>query len=127
VKLTDGQPSLAIAGWMTRDAGAKLLALAGRTLDQLLAASDTPGFQPIPLNLTIRGHLRSKVRELNTRNVAAIVPGSDPVLKREVVVFSAHWDHLGIATPVNGDSIYNGAIDNASGCAILIGLRSSSR
>jgi hypothetical protein len=122
VKLAHGQPSLAIAGWMTRDAGAKLLALAGQNLDQLLAASDKPGFQPIPLNLTVRGHLRSKVRELNTRNVAAIAPGSDPVLKREVVVFSAHWDHLGVATPVNGDSIYNGAIDNASGCAILIEL-----
>ena len=122
VKLADGQASLAIAGWMTRDAGSKLLALAGRSLDQLLAASDQPDFQPIPLDIAIRGHLRSKVRELNTRNVAAIVPGSDPVLKREVVIFSAHWDHLGIATPVNGDSIYNGAIDNASGCAILLEL-----
>ncbi len=122
VKLADGQPSLAIAGWMTRDAGAKLLALAGKSLDDLLAASDKPGFRPIPLDITIRGHLRSKVRELNTRNVAAIVPGSDPVLQREVVIFSAHWDHLGIATPVNGDSIYNGAIDNATGCAILLEL-----
>ena len=91
------QPSLAVAGWMTRDAGAKLLALAGKSVDELLAASDKPDFQPIPLDITIRGHLRSKLRELNTRNVAAIVPGSDPVLKREVVIFSAHWDHLGIA------------------------------
>jgi Zn-dependent M28 family amino/carboxypeptidase len=122
VKLADGQASLAIAGWMTRDAGAKLLALAGRSLDELLAASDKPDFKPIPLDITIRGHLRSKVRELNTRNVVAMVPGSDPVLKREVVIFSAHWDHLGIATPVNGDAIYNGAIDNGSGCAILLEL-----
>ena len=52
----------------------------------------------------------------------AIVPGSDPKLKDEVVVFSAHWDHLGIGTPVDGDSIYNGAIDNATGCAILMEL-----
>jgi hypothetical protein len=122
LKLAAGQPSLAIAGWMTRDAGAKLLALAGKNLDELLAASDKPGFRPMPLDLTIRGHLRSKVRELNTRNVAAMIPGSDPVLQREAVIFSAHWDHLGIATPVNGDAIYNGALDNGSGCAILLEL-----
>jgi Zn-dependent M28 family amino/carboxypeptidase len=54
--------------------------------------------------------------------VAAVVPGSDPKLKDEYVIFSAHWDHLGIGTPVDGDSIYNGAIDNATGCAILIEL-----
>jgi Zn-dependent M28 family amino/carboxypeptidase len=54
--------------------------------------------------------------------VAAVVPGSDPKLKDEYVIFSAHWDHLGIGTPVNGDSIYNGAIDNATGCAILMEL-----
>jgi hypothetical protein len=122
VKLTAGQPTLSLAGWMTREAGEKLLALAGKSVDQLLAASDRPDFKPIPLNIQVRCHLTSKVRELNTRNVAAIVPGSDPVLKNEVVIFSAHWDHLGIATPVNGDSIYNGAIDNASGCAILLEL-----
>ena len=122
VKLNAGQPSLSLAGWMTRDAGTKLLAMAGKNLDELLAASDRPGFQAVPLDLTIRGHLRSKVRELNTRNVAAVVSGSDPVLKREYVIFSAHWDHLGIATPVNGDAIYNGALDNGSGCAILLEL-----
>jgi Zn-dependent M28 family amino/carboxypeptidase len=64
----------------------------------------------------------AKIRELDTRNVAAIVPGSDPKLKDEVVVFSAHWDHLGIGTPVAGDAIYNGAIDNGTGCGILIEL-----
>ena len=51
-----------------------------------------------------------------------MVPGSDPKLKYEVVIYSAHWDHLGIGTPVNGDAIYNGAIDNATGCAILLEL-----
>src|SRR5205807_430268 len=59
---------------------------------------------------------------IQSRNVAAIIPGSDPKLKDEAVIFSAHWDHLGIGTPVNGDSIYNGAIDNATGCAILLEL-----
>ena len=122
VKLAPGQSSLGFAGWMTREAADKMLALSGKTVDQLLAVADKPDFKPISLDIQIRGHLTSKIRELNTRNVAALVPGSDPVLKNEVVIYSAHWDHLGIATPVNGDSIYNGAIDNASGCAILLEL-----
>ena len=62
----------------------------------------------------------SKIRTLDTRNVAAMIPGSDPKLKNEYVIYSAHWDHLGIGTPVNGDAIYNGAIDNATGCAMLL-------
>ena len=122
VKLAPGQTGLGLAGWVTREAGDKLLGLAGRTVDELLADSERPDFKPIPLGVQIRCHMPSKVRELNTRNVAAIVPGSDPVLKSEVVIFSAHWDHLGIGTPVNGDSISNGAIDNGTGCAILMEL-----
>src|SRR4029077_20398793 len=67
-----------------------------------------------------RGAVHSRIREMNTKNVAAIVPGSDPKLSGEAVIFSAHWDHLGIGTPVNGDAIYNGAIDNGTGCGILL-------
>ena len=122
VKLAQGQRALSMAAWITREAGEKLLGLAGKTVDELLAASEKPDFQPIPLGVQIRAHLPAKVREIATRNVAAMVPGSDPVLKNEVVVYSAHWDHLGIGTPVNGDSIYNGAIDNGTGCAILMEL-----
>jgi Zn-dependent M28 family amino/carboxypeptidase len=62
----------------------------------------------------------SKVRELDTSNVAAIIPGSDPELGSQAVIFSAHWDHLGVGVPVGGDSIYNGAVDNATGCAFLV-------
>ena len=122
VKLAPGAPALALQGWITREAGEKLVALAGKSVDELLAASDKPDFRPIDLGIRIRGSLPSKVRDLATRNVAAIVPGSDPKLKDEVVIFSAHWDHLGIGTPVNGDAIYNGAVDNATGCAILLEL-----
>ncbi len=122
VKLAPGQASLAFQGWVTREAGEKLLALAGKTVDELLAASEKRDFRPIPLGIRIRGSMPARIRELDTRNVAAIVPGSDPKLKDEVVVFSAHWDHLGIGTPVNGDAIYNGAIDNATGCGILLEL-----
>src|SRR5207237_9224886 len=69
-----------------------------------------------------RRHVHAKVRAIQSRNVAAIIPGSDPKLKDEAVIYSAHWDHLGVGTPVNGDNIYNGAVDNATGCAILLEL-----
>jgi len=122
VKLAPGEKALALAGWVSREAGEKLLGLAGKTVDELLAASEKPDFKPIDLGVRIRGNMVSKVRNLDTRNVAALIPGSDPKLKDEVVIFSAHWDHLGVGMPVNGDSIYNGAIDNATGCGILLEL-----
>jgi len=122
LKLGPSDKALSLAGWLSREAGEKLLALAGKTVDELFAAADRPDFRPIELGIQVRGRITSKIRQLDTRNVAAIVPGSDPKLKEEAVIFSAHWDHLGIGTPVNGDAIYNGAIDNATGCAILLEL-----
>ena len=122
MKLAPGEAALAFQGWVTREAGEQLLALAGKTVEELLAASEKRDFRPIPLGVRIRGSMPAKIRSLDTRNVAAMVPGSDAKLKDEVVVFSAHWDHLGIGTPVNGDAIYNGAIDNATGCGVLIEL-----
>ncbi len=120
VKVAPGEPELALAGWLTQDAGGRLLALAGKSVDELLAASELREFHPIPLGVRIKGSMRSHIREMDTKNVTAIVPGSDAALGGEAVIFSAHWDHLGIGTPVNGDSIYNGAIDNATGCGILL-------
>jgi len=122
VKTAPGERAMALQGWLSREAGSKLLALAGETVDELLAASERPDFKPIGLGIHIRGRLVSKIRDLDTRNVAAIIPGSDPRLKDEVVIFSAHWDHFGIGNPVNGDAIYNGALDNATGCAVLLEL-----
>lgn len=122
VKLAAGEPALAFAGWITKQAGEKLLGLAGHSVDELLKRSDTRGFRSIPLGLRLRARIPSKIRDLETHNVVGIVPGSDPALASEAVVFSAHWDHLGIGTPVDGDSIYNGAVDNATGCGILLEL-----
>jgi len=122
VKLEPGAKALSFQGWMTREAGEKFLALAGQNLEDLLKASDRADFKPVELGIQVRGHMPSKIRQLETRNVAAMIPGSDPKLKAEYVIYSAHWDHLGIGTPVGGDAIYNGAIDNATGCAILIEL-----
>jgi Zn-dependent M28 family amino/carboxypeptidase len=120
VRLAPGESALAFAGWISKPAGEKLMALAGQNVDDLLARASRPDFQPIPLGLRLRGRIPAKLRDIKAANVAAIVEGSDPALKNEAVVFSAHWDHLGIGNPVRGDAIYNGAVDNASGCAILI-------
>ncbi|HEY2013698.1 MAG TPA: M28 family peptidase, partial [Bryobacteraceae bacterium] len=122
VKLAPGGRALSLEAWISREAGDRLLALAGKSVDELLAASEKPDFRPIDLGVQIRGHIVSKIRNLDTRNVAAVVVGSDPKLKDEVVVFSSHWDHFGLGAPINGDNVYNGAIDNATGCAVLMEL-----
>jgi Zn-dependent M28 family amino/carboxypeptidase len=122
VKLGANEKALAGQLWISKEAGDKLLGLANHTVDELLATADKRGFKAMPLEIQIRAHLPSKIRELDTRNVAAVIPGSDAKLKDEYVIFSAHWDHLGVGDAVNGDKIYNGAIDNATGCAILLEL-----
>jgi Zn-dependent M28 family amino/carboxypeptidase len=122
VKLAPGEPALSLAGWVSKEAGEKLLALAGHHVDELLKAADSRDFHPIPLGIRVRCNLPTKVRDIQTRNVAGMVEGSDPQLKSQVVIYSAHWDHLGIGTPVDGDAIYNGAVDNGTGCGILLEL-----
>jgi Zn-dependent M28 family amino/carboxypeptidase len=120
VKIASGEHALSFAGWLSRDAGESLFAMAGRHVDEMIDAANKPDFHPIPLGIRIRANIPGKVRQIETRNVAAVIPGSDPELKSQYVVFSAHWDHLGIGPEVNGDRIYNGAVDNATGCAMLI-------
>ena len=120
LKLAPGEPALALAGWVTQEAGARLFGLSGKTVDEMLKAANSRDFKPIPLGVRLRANIPTQIRQIESRNVIAMIPGSDPNLKSQAVLFTAHWDHLGIATPVNGDSIYNGAVDNATGCAILI-------
>ena len=115
-----GRPALAYAGWVTMDAGQKLLALSGHTVEGLLKAADSPDFKPIPLGFRIQGKVVSKMRDIRSRNVLGQVEGSDPARNAEAVMFSAHWDHLGRGIAVGGDNIYNGAIDNATGCGIVL-------
>ncbi len=120
VKLAPDAHELAFAGWVTKDAGEKIAASIGKSVDEMVKMANTRGFTPIALPLRFKGSAPAKLREIQTRNVIAKVEGSDPRLKDEAVIFSAHWDHLGIGTPVNGDSIYNGAADNATGCGMLL-------
>ena len=96
----------------------KLLAGTGHTLDDLVKLADKHA--PLPhfdLNRMVRVHIEMNQHEVEAPNVAAVLRGTDPKLEREYVVMSAHLDHLGVGKPINGDSIYNGAMDNASGVA----------
>jgi Zn-dependent M28 family amino/carboxypeptidase len=115
-----GVHALSFAGWVTTEAGNQIFGLSGKTVDEMLKLADTKGFRAVALDAKVQADLRMKVTPIEPQNVVAMVEGSDPRLKNEAVVFSAHWDHLGQGSPVNGDTIYNGAIDNATGCAMLV-------
>ncbi|MBV9759871.1 MAG: M28 family peptidase [Acidobacteriaceae bacterium] len=118
--LKPGTHGLELAAWLTADAGARLLASTGKSIHELLAMADQKSFRPIPLGVRVKGHIPVKLRRIESRNVIGRVEGADPRLKSEAVLFTAHWDHLGIGVPVNGDKIYNGAVDNATGCAMVL-------
>jgi Zn-dependent M28 family amino/carboxypeptidase len=122
LKREPGQPALAFAGWLSRAAGEKLLGLAGRTVDGALKEADTKGFKPYSLGFNLKGNITTRVEKIVSNNAVGMVEGSDPMLKSEAVVFTAHWDHLGVGRAVLGDAIYNGAADNATGCALLLEL-----
>ncbi len=105
----------AVEGWVTLDQTKKLLAEAGLDFDTLKKQAISREFKPVPLGTTASITLKNTLREVQSRNVLAKLPGSDPAVADEYVVYTAHWDHLGVGDPVNGDRIYNGAHDNASG------------
>lgn len=112
--------SAAVEGWLTLDAAKKLLAMAGQDFDALKKQALSRDFKPVPLGLTASMAVSNTMRTLDSSNVVAKLEGSDPQLKDEYVVYSAHWDHLGIGAPVDGDNIYNGALDNASGVSTVL-------
>ncbi len=114
--------SLLYKGWVTEKAAYKIAELGGHNLDELRRAAEDRKFRPVPLGVKVSGNLDSTYRKLKATNVGGVIEGSDPKLREEAIVFTAHYDHLGIGKAVNGDSIYNGARDNASGVACLLAL-----
>ena len=112
-----------LQGWLHEDAARALFAAAGKDLDILRAQAEVRGFKPVELGVEAHAAIDSSVRQVEEFNVAGIVPGTDPVLKEQAVIYSAHWDHLGIGE-VDGKpgAIWNGAIDNASGSAALLAM-----
>ena len=120
-QLAQGTPGTELQGWLTNDAAVALFKAAGLDLDQLRAAAERKDFQPVALKAKLAGEMKAQVRNVEQFNVAGVVPGSDPKLKDEVVIYTAHWDHLG-KQGTSGDNIYNGAVDNASGSAALLAM-----
>lgn len=125
-QLARGPQGAPLEGWVTENLARDLVKQGGADLDTLRRAAESRTFRPVPLDLTLKGRLVSQVRTVTQYNVAGVVPGTDPGRKEEVVIYSAHWDHLGKgetpATDTHPDTIYNGAVDNASGCAALLAM-----
>ncbi|MFQ5670322.1 MAG: M28 family metallopeptidase [Acidobacteriota bacterium] len=115
-----GASRLPFESWITHQAAAELFRMAGMDLaeQERRAASDT--FRPLPLGLEASLSFTNTIRRIQSRNVAGLLPGSD--LADQWIVYTAHWDHLGVSDPVDGDAIYNGAFDNATGVSSLVAL-----
>ncbi len=109
-----------IEGWLSLEAARALLAMGGQDFDQLKRQAVTREFQPVPLGLSASMAISSTMRTMESRNVVARLEGSDPARRDELVVYTAHWDHFGIGPAVDGDTIYSGALDNASGTAMVL-------
>jgi Zn-dependent M28 family amino/carboxypeptidase len=110
----------AVEGWITLDQAKKMFTTAGQDFDTLKKAALSRDFRPVPLATTASLSFKNALRTIDSKNVVARLEGSDPALKDEVVIYTAHWDHFGIGPEVNGDRIYNGAMDNASGVGGVI-------
>ncbi len=119
----ENEPRIQLKGWATEDAARRLLEAGGADLDKLVAAAKKRNFKPVPIALKTSIKFENTVSRVRTANVVGVLPGSDPKLKEEVVIYTAHHDHFGIGEPdETGDKIYNGAEDNASGCAQLLAI-----
>lgn len=116
-----GEPRLVARMWATEDASRKIASLGGKDLDELRKTA-VRGFHAVPLGVKVSLAMDTTLRKVESANVIGVLPGTDPVLGKQAVVYTAHHDHLGIGAAKNGDSIYNGALDNASGVASLIAL-----
>lgn len=111
---------VAVESWITTDRARELFTAGGQDFDALKKAAVSKDFKPVALNAKANIEIKNTLREINSSNVVAKLEGSDPALKNEYVVYSAHWDHLGRDPKLQGDQIYNGALDNASGTAALL-------
>jgi len=114
----DPAPRLKAAGWLTGDAARRLFAAAGKDFDALKKSADVRGFKPVDLGTTLSARFSNTVTRSSSENVLALLPGTTRA--DEVIVYTAHWDHLGKDEHLQGDQIYNGAIDNATGVAALL-------
>jgi Zn-dependent M28 family amino/carboxypeptidase len=113
-----GASTVPVQGWITRDVAMELFKTAGQDFDDLKKKALQPDFKAVPLGIRASVDVRNKMRTVESKNVVGVLEGQTP----EYVIFTAHWDHLGIGEPQNGDKIYNGAEDNASGVAMIMDI-----
>lgn len=118
----DSTPKLQAASWVQLEIAKKLVGMAGLDLDNLFLQAQSRDFKPDELPVHLKAHVVSQLRPFISRNVLAMLQGSDPNKNAEAVLYTAHYDHLGIDPTKPGDKIYNGAVDNATGCGILLEL-----
>ena len=117
------EPRNQVNAWVTEDAARDLVAMAGKDLDALREAAYNRDFEPVPLGITTSVAMDVELNRTESANVLGLIPGSDPELRDEVVIYTAHHDHLGIGEPnEEGDAIYNGARDNASGVSVVLAI-----
>ena len=120
--LKSDAPQLKAAAWIQYDVARKLAQNSGLDLKKMMEDAQSRNFRPVALPVRLKAHMESKIRQFSSRNVVAMLPGSDKALKNEAVMYTAHYDHLGIRPDMPGDNIYNGARDNATGCGIVLEL-----
>ncbi len=116
----DGTPKLKAAAWIQLDVARKLAGASGLNLEQIMSDAQQRDFKPMALSAKLQARISSKIRPFESNNVIGLLPGSDARLKNEAVLYTAHYDHLGIRSDMPGDNIYNGANDNATGCGVLL-------
>jgi Zn-dependent M28 family amino/carboxypeptidase len=118
----DQEPKLAAASWIQLDVARQLFAAAGLKLDDMIALAGTRQFKARELPVRFKAHIESRVRRFKSYNVLGLLPGTDEGPAAQAVVYTAHYDHLGINPAMSGDNIYNGAVDNGTGCGMLMEL-----
>ena len=118
----DGTPKLKAAAWVQLAVAQRLATAGGLNLGKLMTDAQSRDFKPVPFSARLQAHIVSKIRPFESNNVVAVLPGADAKLKNEAVLYTAHYDHLGIRPNMSGDNIYNGANDNATGCGVLLEL-----
>ena len=117
------EPRSQVSAWVTEDTAKTLVEFGGFDLDELREQAYNRDFKPVPLGVTTSIAMDVEIERVQSANVLGLIPGSDPELKNEVVIYTAHHDHLGIGTPnEEGDAIYNGAFDNATGVAQVMAI-----
>jgi Zn-dependent M28 family amino/carboxypeptidase len=113
-------PPTPLQGWITWDRGVELFAAAGLDFEQLAGDAVSDDFEPVELDMQATAHLDNTLRHTSSNNVIGAVEGSDPEVSDEYILFAAHWDHFGVGKPIDGDAIYNGALDNATGVGAIL-------